>query len=161
MQCKGTWSSCQRHPADKHILWPSNVKKWIPLQNLAKTKNMLVFFLTIFNFHTYGILCTIFFFLVCFSFVLFFLCLKLCIALLIFFLDAEGVCGQRAAAAQRPALLREEEIPDWSPTNGLTSSLWRLRVELETPVGRRATSQSLNSPQLSLDCQKKRKEAAR
>lgn len=97
-----------------------------------------------------------------FFFVLFFLCLKLCIALLILFLDAEGVCGQRAAAAQQPALLREEEILDWSPTNGLASSLWRLRVELETPVGLRATSQSLNSPQLSLDCQKKkRREAAR
>lgn len=69
MQCKGTWSSCRRHPADKHILWPSNVKKWFLLQNLAKIKNMF-FFSYYFNFHTfsYRILCTIFFFFVCFVF---------------------------------------------------------------------------------------------
>lgn len=72
-----------------------------------------------------------------------------------FFLDAEGVCGQRAAATQLPALLREKKNLDWSPTNRLTASLWRLRVELETPDGLRATPQSLHSLQLPLDCQKK------
>lgn len=86
--------------------------------------------------------------------------------MLMCFLDAEGVCGQRAAAAQLSALLREEE--SWShlsQTDSLTHGLTALASQggvgtSSRPRGRRHRSHyTLTSTLTRLP--EKRKQAAR